>query len=238
MDRQHHLQGSPAAARTSTRRGSDPLSLQAGRQLRWPLGALRTLLEGRRSAGLEAAEREFTERAIAELLRAERAATDLIRWSAPRELRPSRCSLSQLAFSLSRALDRPLRQRCRFVVEDGDAEVTTDGSLLVDGVSRVIELALEASESAEEELMLHTHSDEQWATISLINAGSRHEIHPAQQLAESILQRDITALGGRVSLRDAGHRRCVVLSIPRGKGGLSLSQRAAQPQLASIGGAA
>jgi hypothetical protein len=86
--------------------------------------------------------------------------------------------------------------------------------------------------------MVHTHSDEQWATISLINAGSRHEIHPAQQLAESILQRDLTALGGRVSLRDAGERRCVVLSLPRGDGGLSLSQRAAQPQLASVGGAA
>ena len=96
----------------------------------------------------------------------------------------------------------------------------------------------EASEGADEELMVHTHSDEQWATISLINAGSRHEIHPAQKLAESILQRDLIALGGRVSLRDAGERRCVVLSLPRGDGGLSQSQRAARLELASVGGAA
>ena len=238
MDRQHQQQDAASAARSSNRRGSDPLTLQAGRQLRWPLGALRTLLEGRRGAGLEAAEREFTERAIAELLRAERAATDLVRWSAPRELRPTTCKLSQLAFSLSSALDRPQRRRCRFVIEDGNSSVLTDGSILVEGVSRVIELALESSDAIDDELMVHTHADEQWATISLINAGSQHEIRSAQHLAESILQRDLVALGGRVSLRNASDRRCVVLSLPRGDGGRSLSQRAAQPCLVQVGGAA
>ncbi len=238
MDGQQKQHDAATAARTSHRRASDSLTLQAGRQLRWPLGALRTLLEGRRGAGLEAAEREFTERAIAELLRAERAATDLIRWSAPRELRPATCKLSQLAFSLSSALDRPQRRRCRFVIEDGDSSVLTDGSLLVEGTSRIIELALESSEAIDEELMVHTHADEQWATISLINAGSRHEIHPAQHLAESILQRDLIALGGRISLRDAEGRRCVVLSLPRGGDGRTLSSRAARPSLVHVGGAA
>lgn len=238
MDRQHQHQGEPTSARISSQRGSDSLTLQAGRQLRWPLSALRTLLEGRRGAGLEAAEREFTERAIAELLRAERAATDLIRWSAPRELRPARCQLSQLAFSLSSALDQPDRRRCRFVIEDGDSSVMTDGSLLIEGLSRVIELALASADGLDEELMVHTHADKHWATISLINAGSRHEVNPGQQLAESILQRDLTALGGRISLRDAGERRCVVLSLPRDNEGLKLSQRAEQPRLLTVGGAA
>ena len=111
MDQQQ--QNAAAATRASSRRDSDSLALQAGRQLRWPLGALGTLLEGRRGAGLEAAEREFTERAIAELLRAERAATDcvaadpsaarahaLLRWARP--LRgaqlPEACSLACAAF--------------------------------------------------------------------------------------------------------------------------------------------
>ncbi len=238
MDRQHQQQAQPTSAGHATQRGSDSLTLQAGRQLRWPLGALRTLLEGRRGAGLATAEREFTERAIAELLRAERAATDLIRWSTPRELRPSRCKLSQLAFSLSSALDKPERRRCRFVIENGDSSVMTDGSLLVEGITRVIELTLETSDDVHDELMVHTHADEQWATISLINARPRREINAGQHLAESILQRDLVALGGRSSLRNAGERRCLVLSLPLGDSRLTLSQRAARPQLLATGGAA
>ena len=238
MDRQQQQQGEQGATLHVRRGGGDALTLQAGRQLRWPLGALRTLLEGRRGAGMPDAERAFTERAISELVRAERAASDLIRWSAPRELRPSRCKLSQLAFSLSSALDREDRRRCRFVIEDGDAALNTDGQLLVDGIARVIELALDALGDTDEELMVHTHADTQWATVNLINAGACDRVQPAQHVAESILQRDLTDLGGRVSLRNSGDHRCVVVSIPLGDRGRTLSMRSARPRMDRIGGAA
>ena len=238
MDRQHQTHREAEAALHVRRGGGDALTLQAGRQLRWPLGALRLLLEGRRGTGLATDEEAFTDRAISELVRAERAAADLIRWTAPRELRPTHCKLSQLAFGLSSVLDREDRRRCRFVIEDGDSSVTTDGRLLVEGIARVIELALDTLTGDDDELMVHTHADDRWATISLVNAGAGERVHPAQHLAESILQRDLVDLGGRISLRDAGDHRCVVVSLPLGTDGEATSLRAARPLLERVGGAA
>ena len=78
MDRQHQTHREAEAALHVRRGGGDALTLQAGRQLRWPLGALRLLLEGRRGTGLATDEEAFTDRAISELVRAERAAADAL----------------------------------------------------------------------------------------------------------------------------------------------------------------
>ena len=109
---------------------------------------------------------------------------------------------------------------------------------LRDCVARVIELALDTLTGDDDELMVHTHADNRWATISLVNAGAGERVHPAQHLAESILQRDLVDLGGRISLRDAGDHRCVVVSLPLGTDGEATSLRAARPRLERVGGAA
>jgi hypothetical protein len=220
------------------------LTLATERELRSPLRALRLLLEGRRGTLTALTERAFADRdlidrALRELGRAERAAADLVQWTAPRETRAVRCTLGEIVDSLAASLDRDVRARCHFVVEDADARLLTDGRLVAESFSRTIEDLIDPSRHDSNEAMVHAHADESLATISLVEGASEgaseidlEAVDLTPTLAEVLLERDLSEMGARVSLHGTGGHRCCVVVLPRSDAG------AGSDGLGAYGGAA
>ncbi|MEM9381477.1 MAG: hypothetical protein AAGB93_16095 [Planctomycetota bacterium] len=203
------------------------VTLATERELHAPLHALRLLLEGRRGADGRLTERafvdrEFIDRALSELVRAERAAHSLVEWTCPRAIRPVQCTIAEIVGSLSSTLDGAERDRCHFVVDDGPVELETDARLLVDAFARLTRELLHSCENGASEVMVHAHADDGTATISLVEGTAKvdpalelGEEESAPTLAEALLRRDVGRLGGRVGIHRAGEHRCCVAVLRR-----------------------
>ncbi|MEM6672739.1 MAG: hypothetical protein AAF726_07830 [Planctomycetota bacterium] len=228
------------------------LTLATERELHAPLQALRLLLEGRRGTSSSLTERafvdrDFVDRALLELLRAERAACDLVRWTAPRNLCVVPCTVSEVASSLESTLEPHERERCDIVVENGATELRTDSRLLVECLARTVEDALSRSATRRPEVLVHLHADDEDVTLSLVEGSAagltafdpdEEEANEELTLAEAILERDVARLGGRVSLHGSSGHRCCVAVVPRradALGGVPSVEERAQR---SLGGAA
>ena len=211
--------------------GHESLTLATRRELHAPLVALRALLEGRRGSETAVTERAFVDRAfidraLDELLRTEQAAANLVHWTCPRDIRKVPCTVAEIVGSLSSTLDKAERERCHFVIENGDADVTTDGPLLVDAFTRTIREALSRAADDASEVMIHAHADSDRVTISLVDGpaddsttGNGHsgDTSPDRRptLAEALLERDTERLGGRVSIHHTSEHRCCIAVFPR-----------------------
>ena len=215
------------SAANSEARSLLSLTLTTKRELQAPLRALRVLLEGRRSNGTTLTEqafvdRAFIDRALDELLRTERAAANLVQWTCPREIRRVPCTIAEIIESLSSSLDARERERCHFVIEDGSTDVVTDGPLLVEAFTRTIREVLDGKSDPTSEVMIHAHADDDRMTISLVDGptdGDRSldvdEVDREPTFAESLLERDIARLDGRVSIHRTSEHRCCVAVLPR-----------------------
>lgn len=202
------------------------LTLATKRELQAPLRALRVLLEGKRGSGstlMEEAfvDRAFIDRALAELLRTERAAANLVQWTCPRETRMVPCTVAEIVGSLAGMLDAGERERCHFVIEDGKADVLTDGPLLVDAFVRTIREILDGAAGTANEVMVHAHADDDRVTISLVDGptdadgDAEGDDFRSPTFAEALLERDVARLGGRVTIHHTSEHRCCVAVLPR-----------------------
>ncbi len=200
------------------------LVLQAERDIRAPLATLRVLLEAARRGGDPDTSVAFSERAIGELRRAERAAEDLVAWTAPRPLRPVRCTVDHLIDSLRETLDPEIAERCRFAIDDGDTQLEIDARAAVATLERMLRFALDTALRPTADMMIHAHSDAEWTTLSLVDAPGDEDRSGAQgrdpsldgtSLAEALMTRDVHRMGGRASLHRTGGHRCYVLVLPR-----------------------
>lgn len=203
------------------------LTLATERELRAPLRALRLLLEGRRGTPTSLTERafvdrSFVERALSELQRAERAAADLVQWTSPRDVRAVPCTIAEITDALAGALDLDVRKRCHFVVENEDTRLVTDGRLVVETFARTIRHLVDPSDEGANEAMVHAHAEDGLVTISLVEGAAERadeievqEIDEHLSLAETLLERDLTLIGCRVSLHRTSGHRCVVVVFPR-----------------------
>ncbi len=195
------------------------IALEAARELRGPLGALRVLLEGSRGS-VDETGLHFTDRAIEEIDRAEGAANDLVAWTLPRSLRSTSTDLGKIASSLLESLTPSHRRRTHMVVEQDTTTVQTDAPLLVEGFARSLRHAFQADGTAGLEVMVHIHAADDIATFSFIHTGStKASLFQADgdavlRLADEILNATVTRLGGKSSIHDAEGHRCAVVTLP------------------------
>jgi hypothetical protein len=197
------------------------IAIEATRELRGPLGALRVLLEGSRG-GTTAID--FADRALAEVGRAEGAANDLVAWTLPRTLRSTSTDLSKIAASLLESLTPSHRRRTHVVVEHETTAIQTDAPLLVECFARSLRHAFQADGTAGLEVMVHIHATDDLATFSFIHTGStKHSLldgdgEAVPHLADEILDATATRLGGKSSIHDAEGHRCSVVTLPLSSG--------------------
>lgn len=195
------------------------IALEATRELRGPLGALRVLLEGSRGNAKPAAL-DFADRALEEIERAEAAANDLIAWSLPRSLRSTSTSLGEIATSLLDSLTPSLRRRTHLVVEQDATTVQTDAPLLVECFSRSLRHAFRDDGTGGLEVMVHIHAADDIATFSFIHTGSpKASLFHAHgdavlTLSDEILNATVARLGGKSSNHEAEGHRCTVITLP------------------------
>lgn len=206
-----HGERGPAQARA--------IALEATRELRSPIGALRVLLEGSRGSDAGASI-EFTDRALDELQRVEFAADDIVAWTLPRPLRSTSTSLGEIAASLDQSLDASHRRRTHFVVEEDATALNIDAPLLVEALARTLRHAYRQDGTAGLEVMVHIHAADELATFSFIHTGSaktalfHRDGDCVLGLADEILSATVSRLGGKTSIHDAEGHRCAVITLP------------------------
>ncbi len=195
------------------------IALEAIRELRSPIGALRVLLEGSRGSATPAAL-DFADRALDEIERAENAAQDLVAWTLPRTLRSTTTSLGEIAASLMDSLVPSYRRLTHLVVEQETTTLEIDAPLLVECFSRTLRHAFQQNGTSGLEVMVHIHAADDTATFSFIHTGSAKtslfsvDGDSVLSLADEILSATVVRLGGRTSIHDAEGHRCAVITLP------------------------
>ncbi len=195
------------------------LALDASRQLRCPLSALRILLEGTRRNNKTQAS-PFADRAIEEIERAEAAAHDLLAWVMPRNLRSTPATLSEIVESLRAALAPADRRRTHFVLEQENTTLITDAPLLVESFERSLRHLFRDGTSQDIEVMVHVHASADDATFSFIHTGGATLSKPQDDastlpsIADALLHESVQRLGGKASTHDAEGHRCSVITLP------------------------
>lgn len=225
---EHPMHRSPTLRETNSEPSGASVTLLTERTLKASLGALRVLLEGARQNGSATPTIPFVERALRSLDRVEHAAHDLVDWTAPRSLQRSQASVGEIVESIASALPGAIVDRCHFVIDDAEVLLHTDARLLVDASVRSVRARLDAdlidsgTGARVEEIMIHAHADDAWATFSFIDAPSGDEIDALGHveaaatpiLCDAILERDVTRIGGRLSIHDTAGHRCCVAVVP------------------------
>ncbi|MEM8712294.1 MAG: hypothetical protein AAGG01_15190 [Planctomycetota bacterium] len=192
------------------------IGLAAMRELRAPLGALRVLLEGCRSS--DGAGREFSDRALDEIDRAEAAADDLLAWTLPRSLRTTQSSLGELVQGVREALRPADRRRTHFVIENEDTALDCDARLLTTSFARSIRHAYRDAGARALEIMVHAHASKGRATLSFIHSGDKPDLVADEDgvpsLADALLRSSLERSRGTINIHEAEGHRCAVVTIP------------------------
>ena len=178
-----------------------------------PLAAVRAALEVDRSRSAAA------DRALAELVRVERAVRDIVSYCTEAPRRSTRTTLGEIAQCLRARLETDERQRLWVSVEEEAAEVRLDGAVLVDVLER---LARQSLEDAGAEALFHAHADEHSVTFSIVDDPGRDvdpvvdAPEPATDLALELARRFAERSGGLCNVhRTSPEHRCVILKLPR-----------------------
>lgn len=141
----------------------------------------------------------------------DRCAVSLAAYASPGTLRPSTCTIEELANRAVRELPDALRDSVWLTPDDQTARIATDLDLMSVSLTCLLEEVLRGSDG---EVLLHAHSAAQVAYFSIVESKPRAgaELPAAAAL---MARRDLERLGAEVSVRlhDPNHP-CVTVRMP------------------------